>query len=309
MILCCFPQIFLLLIEIIQMRSSGWDYINGWNLIDLIQLILFWVQFFEKCVDVLSQRDDTGFTISKLMRLMLILFSILKVVHFIAVYEQFGFFIKMVIICLWDLVPFISNYILFLNFFVIVYASLGVEIHEELDLQEDDHAGMKYIGYYGMLLLTVYRNSVGKLGYAKYQAIIDANRADLLPHTFTIWIAYFFQILITLVIGLNLMIGIIESTYQIQNELKEAKLYINKAELNQECAEILKYFITQREFRIIIFTKFDMVKNDTQSRAQEVVHGKEDETDILVKSLEEGVEVYCGSITEKQAVVERLDHL
>ena len=87
MILCCFPQIFLLLIELIQMHNSGWEYVNGWNLIDLIQLMLFWVQFIEKCSDVYQQRDVQGFNVSKFMRLMLILFSILKVVHFIAVYE------------------------------------------------------------------------------------------------------------------------------------------------------------------------------------------------------------------------------
>lgn len=192
MILCCFPQIFLLLIEFIQMHDSGWEYVNGWNLIDLIQLILFWVQFIEKCSDVYAHREERGFTLSKFMRLMLILTSILKVVHFIAVYDQFGFFIKMLTVCLWDLIPFIINYIIFVNFFAIIYVSLGVEISDELDLPVDNHAGLQYLGYYGMLILTVYRNSVGKLGFAKYNQLIAQNRWDQQTHIYTIWIAYFF---------------------------------------------------------------------------------------------------------------------
>lgn len=80
---------------------------------------------------------------------------------------------------------------------------------------------------------------------------------------YIIWVIYFFQILICLVIGLNLMIAIIERTYVIQNEFKEANLYRNKAELNQECAAIIKYFEHPVQYRLIIFSKFELVKSDS----------------------------------------------
>lgn len=126
----------------------------------------------------------------------------------------------MLVICLHDLYPFLINYLIFLNLFAMMYVTLGVEIHEELDLKEDNHAAVNSLGYYGMLILTVYRNSVGKLGFAKYENLIESNGRNpvhLRYHIYTIWTVYFFQVLITLVIGLNFMIAIIEQTYANQH--------------------------------------------------------------------------------------------
>ena len=49
-----------------------------------------------------------------------------------------------------------------------------------------------------------------------------------------IWIVYFVQILFMLVIGLNFMIAIIESTFSSVNDDKLSYLYRNKAEMNLE---------------------------------------------------------------------------
>jgi len=54
-----------------------------------------------------------------------------------------------------------------------------VQVDPELDLEDDNHAGMRYMGYYGMLVLTTYRNSVGKLGYVRYENQIAEGRDDL----------------------------------------------------------------------------------------------------------------------------------
>jgi len=83
-----------------------------------------------------------------------------------------------------------------------------------------------------------------------------------------------------MIIGLNFMIAIIDSTYAEENKIKEANLYKNKAELNQECFEIMKYFKKSKELRIIIFTKFEM-NNEKEKKG--VRHGIHDETqDLLI---------------------------
>lgn len=64
--------------------------------------------------------------------------------------------------------PFVVCYIFFGNFFVILYAVMGVEIDGEL-LTEGTP---EYLGYYGMLYLAVWRNSVGKLGFPAYGSMI-----------------------------------------------------------------------------------------------------------------------------------------
>ena len=74
-----------------------------------------------------------------------------------------------------------------------------------------------------------------------------------------IWAIYFVQILFMLVIGLNFMIAIIESTFSSVNDDKMSYLYRNKAEMNLESFEILQYFPmfkTRQEYRAIIFSTF-----------------------------------------------------
>lgn len=94
--------------------------------------------------------------------------TFLKFVHLLIVYEEFGFFIKMVTMSLYDLRPFIITYICQVNFFVILYAVMEVEIDDELltDGSRDS------IGYYGLLFLAVWRNSIGKLGLPNVDPLI-----------------------------------------------------------------------------------------------------------------------------------------
>lgn len=68
-----------------------------------------------------------------------------------------------------------------------------------------------------------------------------------------------------LIIGLNFMIAIIESTFSNVNDDKMSYLYRNKAEMNLESFEILQYFPcfnTLVEFRAIIFSTFIDDTND-----------------------------------------------
>jgi len=43
--ICVIPHVVLLIIELIQMKENGLDYIQGWNLIDLMQIIVFFFMF------------------------------------------------------------------------------------------------------------------------------------------------------------------------------------------------------------------------------------------------------------------------
>jgi hypothetical protein len=203
------------------------------------------------------QKDGLGpFGIIPFVKIWLILLSFLKVIHFIIVYEEFGFFIKMITQSLYDLQPFVICYIFFTNFFVILYAVMEVDIDEELTTVGTPES----LGYYGMLFLAVWRNSIGKLGVPNYEKIAEQKDSFLMPISVgIIWMIYFVQVLFMLVIGLNFMIAIIESTFSSVNDDKMSFLYRNKAEMNLESFEILQYFSifkTCDEFRAIIFSTF-----------------------------------------------------
>ena len=116
----------------------------------------------------------------------------MKVIHFIIVFEEFGFFIKMITQSLWDLRPFVICYFFFGNFFVVLYAVMGVGIDGELLTEGTEES----LGYYGLLYLAVWRNSVGKLGFPSYKNLAE-NYPDKNSFAFKltidiIWIIYFF---------------------------------------------------------------------------------------------------------------------
>ena len=74
----------------------------------------------------------------------------------------------MLTLCLNDLLPFIFSYIFFGVFFSMLYAGIGVGIDDEL-------ASGIGLGYFGLLYLSVWRNSVGKLGFVRYEGIMAKN--------------------------------------------------------------------------------------------------------------------------------------
>lgn len=57
-----------------------------------------------------------------------------------------------------------------------------------------------------------------------------------------------------LVIMLNFIIAIIDQTYISVNRDKNIFVYMNKAELNQECYQLMKYFKKLEPMRVILFS-------------------------------------------------------
>lgn len=229
--------------------------------------------------------------------------TFLKVIHFIIVFEEFGFFIKMITQSLWDLRPFIVIYIFFICLFVVLYAVMKVEIDDELLLPGTEES----LGYFGLLFLAVWRNSVGKLGFPNYDELTKNEPSFFLYlNIYIIWIIYFCQILFMLVIGLNFMIAIIESTFSNVNDEKMQYLYRNKAEMNLESFEILQYFPclnTCQEYRAIIFSTFV----DNADDRQVVVHGREEEIEVLLSKVEGLLEKVFDVIKEQKQLSEQLD--
>lgn len=135
-----------------------------------------------------EKEQNKKFKIDPFVKIWLILLSFLKVVHFIIVYEEFGFFIKMITQSLSDLRPFVICYIFFTNFFVILYAVMGVQIDDELLTA----GARESLGYYGLLFLAVWRNSIGKLGMPNYKNIAEQKNSVIMPFSVgIIWIIYF----------------------------------------------------------------------------------------------------------------------
>jgi hypothetical protein len=65
--------------------------------------------------------------------MILVMFTFVKCVHLVNIYEEFGFFIKMLEICTQELMPFILSFVSFCLLFTVIYCIMGIEITEDLE--------------------------------------------------------------------------------------------------------------------------------------------------------------------------------
>lgn len=298
---CLLPQIVFLTIEVLQMKAMGCAYFSGWNIIDLAQIIFFGILL--KIIRDESEDTQERHKVenSTYLKIILIMLSFSKCIHFAAVYEGFGYFVKMMTECLYGLIPFIMVFFAFINFFVVLFAVLDVEVDDELLTP----GSRESLGYYGLTALSVLRNSVGKLGFPAYHQLATKTRTfHVYSQVYLIWVLYFIQILFQLVIGLNFMIAIIENTFARVNEEKEAYMYSHKAEMNAQCYQLLHYVKKLEQYRVIIFSTFQ--KKDSDSA---VVHGRGDEIEYLFDSLEDEAEQLFEQLGQQGGLSEQLVQL
>ena len=98
--------------------------------------------------------------------MILVFFTFIKTVHLVTVYEEFGFFVKMLEVCTVALFPFILSFMSFSLFFTVMYCIMGVEIVEDLENAQAN------LGFFGTLFLSVFMNAVGRLVMTKYDGLI-----------------------------------------------------------------------------------------------------------------------------------------
>ena len=66
------------------------------------------------------------------LKLLLIILAFMKLLFFVRIFEQFGFLVQMIILCVVDLIPFIVSYLIFLALFSVCFVVLKMEIDPEV---------------------------------------------------------------------------------------------------------------------------------------------------------------------------------
>jgi len=102
----------------------------------------------------------------QLIKISLIILSFVKIINMLRVFEKMAFFIKLIIYCLMDLVPFLISYLSFMLFFSLLYIALDTELDPEFDSTGE-------VSYFGKIFLMVWRNSVSKLSFPMYGLIMQ----------------------------------------------------------------------------------------------------------------------------------------
>ena len=95
------------------------------------------------------------------LKLVNIILTFLKLLFFVRIFEEYGFLVQMIILCMQDLVPFFMSYLLFLNFFSMCFIVLNCDIDGEI-------AGTPILTRYQLMVLQVYRTALGELSMPGY---------------------------------------------------------------------------------------------------------------------------------------------
>ena len=121
------PAFILFFIEVIQIREQGINYFIGWNLIDFSLFGIFLTLQYFKYIG----KEDT-MTYMPETKLGLVILAFLKLLFFVRIYEDYGFLVQMIRLCVLDLIPFIISYVIFLGIFTICFVVLKMEIDPEV---------------------------------------------------------------------------------------------------------------------------------------------------------------------------------
>jgi hypothetical protein len=99
----------------------------GWNIIDFSLFTSFMILQYYKFTGM----DDSS-TYMPETKLVLIILAFMKLLFFVRIFEDYGFLVQMILLCVLDLIPFIISYIIFLFIFSICFVVLKMEIDPEV---------------------------------------------------------------------------------------------------------------------------------------------------------------------------------
>jgi hypothetical protein len=125
--LAILPAILLFSIELVQMFNQGFSYFIGWNIVDFSLFVVFGFIEYAQYIGF-----DHSFQYMPEAKLLLIILAFFKLLFFIRIFEEYGFLVQMIFLCVVDLIPFIMSYLIFLIVFSVCFVVLKMEIDPEV---------------------------------------------------------------------------------------------------------------------------------------------------------------------------------
>ena len=160
--------------------------------------------------------------------------------------------------------------------FLIIFSICYIVLNNEIDSDVEEWEG---ISFFQKAMLQAFRTSIGELGMPKYLGILEQEESFMKSlNLYLIWCVWFIQICFMMIIMLNFLIAVINSTYTRVVVLQKIISYKNKAILNKECYMILSVFKSLPEYKIVVFST---------SKSSE--RGTDDELETVVDSLKKYV--------------------
>lgn len=185
------------------------------------------------------------------IKILLLILTMLKLLFFIRVFEGLGFLVQIILKCCIDLVPFVVSYLVFLLIFTLSFLVLHMEV-------DGENQTMQHIGTIAKMYIETFRSSIGEVGLPTYTKLLETPESFMRDvDQFLIWALWFIQVFFMLVIMLNFLIAVLQQTYTEVMKDQQIILYQQRAELNEECNDLLSLFVKLKKYKYIVFSTVD----------------------------------------------------
>jgi len=138
--------------------------------------------------------------------------------------------VLMINIVVVDLIPFLVFFFISVLFFLVIYKVLGVKFSDNNFTQ---------LSEFFILGISSYRNSIGDIQAPEYGAEVQ-NQGT---HLFVIWLCWYLNQFLVMIVLLNFLISVIGETYANVTGQAMMHMYKQRSDLNHECILMLQIFM------------------------------------------------------------------
>jgi hypothetical protein len=261
---CMITQILFFLLEVVQMFIKGSRYFEFWNLVDCVLFAVFIVYYITRMAntDPLLPRwgTDEGAGVSEMTRYavthsVILIFSSLKLLNFLRVFEDFGQFVELLGQVMKDVSVFTMFFFYWVGLNSFMFDIMGVDYSND----DYDHVGRSF--YY---FLQTFRNALGDIEVPVYTSFWCQHAAGPDPNPQAVFMIYFIwvmwvgmQVFLSIIL-LNFLIAIISQSYEeVMNQSVISKLK-QKCELNEETFGFINFFRSYQSSEAWYLSKFNV---------------------------------------------------
>ena len=148
---------------------------------------------------------------------------------YLKIFSDYGFLVQMIKQSVFDIGGFLTFFMMWILFFSIQYKILEAEF----EYKDSDS-----LNNFVQLANISFRTAIGDIqmaGYKKFEVKYEAGQTSAYLIIILIWIFWFMNIGLMLILLMNFLIAVISESYNVVNNAKIQYVYKDKAEMNLEC--------------------------------------------------------------------------
>lgn len=194
-----------------QLYMRGKEYFYDlWNINDILFLVIYTATIVCDFKNGTSKSHGSSSESTRIMYAILIVTTFIKFLSLARIFNNFSFIVKMLIIVISEIVPFILLFLLFIIAFA--FCMMILDIHFEEDDPDNPYSGLGHLAY----PLFIFRTSLGDIDVDVFKQLTPWSK-------YAAWIFWLIIVFCNLIVFLNFLIAVISDVYEqvMENRMEE----------------------------------------------------------------------------------------